>query len=278
MLVVASIPGMWWLILFVMESVLFCVYCCRLQKRTFLGLERWKRWSRRRPEIHSQREVRLLAIRDSNQISLKVFSVWMYFRIHSWGWLPGRLGGLCISAQKLSSIQTLGGVGASKASDNTNLALKNAPSDSGEIRIKYMVYWGYCLVYWWKRSCFKWNLHVIIIYFGKNRFYFFVAQAFYRLTDLARSMAKYPVAPAFAKMLCIGNQHNLLPYVVIIVAALSVQEVFIEAFLPADNNEEVRAGRRYDQVCVIERFNCWFECHFLCSLCRLEEISIELIL
>lgn len=74
---------------------------------------------------------------------------------------------------------------------------------------------------------------------GQKDFIFFVAQTFYRLTDLARSMAKYPVAPAFAKMLCIGNQRNLLPYVVIIVAALSVQEVFIETFLPADNNQEV---------------------------------------
>lgn len=69
-------------------------------------------------------------------------------------------------------------------------------------------------------------------------------QTFYRLTDLARSMAKYPVAPAFAKMLCIGNQHSLLPYVVIIVAALSVQEVFIEAFLPADNNQEKEARKQ----------------------------------
>lgn len=94
---------------------------------------------------------------------------------------------------------------------------------------------------------------LFIVYIG--RFYFVVAQTFYRLTDLARSMAKYPVAPAFAKMLCIGNQHDLLPYVVIIVAALSVQEVFIEALLPADDNQEVRTRCLY-KLSVLNAISC----------------------
>lgn len=40
-------------------------------------------------------------------------------------------------------------------------------------------------------------------------------------------MAAFPVAPRFAKMLCLSQQHNLLPYTVAIVAALSVQEFLL---------------------------------------------------
>lgn len=45
------------------------------------------------------------------------------------------------------------------------------------------------------------------------------------ITELGRLMASFPVAPRYAKMLALGKQHNLLPYVVLLVAALSVQEV-----------------------------------------------------
>ena len=40
-------------------------------------------------------------------------------------------------------------------------------------------------------------------------------------------MACFPVSPRYGKMLSLGHQHDLLPYVVAIVAALSVQEVLV---------------------------------------------------
>ncbi|KAJ1927930.1 putative ATP-dependent RNA helicase DHR1, partial [Linderina macrospora] len=55
-------------------------------------------------------------------------------------------------------------------------------------------------------------------------------------------MSVFPVAPRFAKMLIVGQQHGCLPYVIAIVAALSVGDPFIKEFhLDADemDNGEV---------------------------------------
>ncbi|XP_064620973.1 probable ATP-dependent RNA helicase DHX37 [Lineus longissimus] len=59
-----------------------------------------------------------------------------------------------------------------------------------------------------------------------------------RITPLGRTMAYFPVSPRYGKMLALGHQHDLLPYVVAIVAALSVQEVFIETMAPPTNDQE----------------------------------------
>ena len=48
-----------------------------------------------------------------------------------------------------------------------------------------------------------------------------------QVTELGKSMAGYPVSPRFAKMLAIGSQHGALPYVVAVVACLSVGEPFL---------------------------------------------------
>ena len=48
-----------------------------------------------------------------------------------------------------------------------------------------------------------------------------------RITPLGLAMAEYPVSPRFAKMLVIGNQHNCLPFVIAIVACLSVGDPFV---------------------------------------------------
>ncbi|KAF8427303.1 P-loop containing nucleoside triphosphate hydrolase protein [Tirmania nivea] len=47
------------------------------------------------------------------------------------------------------------------------------------------------------------------------------------LTDMGRTMAMFPLPPRFAKILIIGQQHGCLPYVIAIVAALSIGELFI---------------------------------------------------
>ena len=48
-----------------------------------------------------------------------------------------------------------------------------------------------------------------------------------RITDLGKAMATFPVSPRFAKMLVIGQQHGCLPYIISIVAGLSVGDPFL---------------------------------------------------
>ncbi|KAJ1820064.1 putative ATP-dependent RNA helicase DHR1 [Coemansia sp. RSA 2675] len=63
-----------------------------------------------------------------------------------------------------------------------------------------------------------------------------------RITDLGRLMSVFPVAPRFAKMLIVGQQHGCLPYVISIVAALSVGDPFIKEFnLDPDANSSTLA-------------------------------------
>ncbi|KAJ1800725.1 putative ATP-dependent RNA helicase DHR1 [Coemansia sp. RSA 2399] len=50
------------------------------------------------------------------------------------------------------------------------------------------------------------------------------------ITDLGRLMSVFPVAPRFAKMLIIGQQHGCLPYIIAIVACLSVGDPFVKEF------------------------------------------------
>lgn len=59
-----------------------------------------------------------------------------------------------------------------------------------------------------------------------------------RLTPLGKAMASFPVAPRYGKMLALGHQHNLLQYVVTIVAALSVQEVFSDLEPPSGQDKD----------------------------------------
>lgn len=40
-------------------------------------------------------------------------------------------------------------------------------------------------------------------------------------------MAVYPVAPRFAKMLCLSRDRDILSYMIAIVAALSIQQVLL---------------------------------------------------
>lgn len=47
-----------------------------------------------------------------------------------------------------------------------------------------------------------------------------------KVTPLGRAMSCFPVSPRYAKMLALSQQHGLLPYVVAVVAAMTVQEVF----------------------------------------------------
>lgn len=48
------------------------------------------------------------------------------------------------------------------------------------------------------------------------------------ITALGRTMATFPVAPRYAKMLALSQQHGCLPYAITIVAAMTVRELFEE--------------------------------------------------
>lgn len=62
-----------------------------------------------------------------------------------------------------------------------------------------------------------------------------------KVTKLGKAISVFPVAPRFGKMLALSHQHELLPYTVCLVAALSVQEVFQES-LNESNPDEVEDG------------------------------------
>lgn len=59
-----------------------------------------------------------------------------------------------------------------------------------------------------------------------------------KVTKLGKAISVFPVAPRFGKMLALSHQHDLLPYTVCLVAALSVQEVFQES-LNESNPDDV---------------------------------------
>lgn len=41
-------------------------------------------------------------------------------------------------------------------------------------------------------------------------------------------MAAFPVAPRYAKMLALGCQQGCMPYIITVVAAMTVREIFVE--------------------------------------------------
>ncbi|KAF3695585.1 putative ATP-dependent RNA helicase DHX37 [Channa argus] len=58
------------------------------------------------------------------------------------------------------------------------------------------------------------------------------------ITALGRAMASFPVAPRYAKMLALGKQQDCLPYVIAVVAALTVREIFEDHDRPAHSQDE----------------------------------------
>lgn len=46
------------------------------------------------------------------------------------------------------------------------------------------------------------------------------------ITSLGKAMASFPVSPRYAKMLALGKQRDCLPYVIAVVAAMTVRELF----------------------------------------------------
>lgn len=63
-----------------------------------------------------------------------------------------------------------------------------------------------------------------------------------KITPLGRSIAAFPVAPRYGKMLVLSNENNLYNYTICIVAALSVQELLIDSF---DKKSKLAQIRRF---------------------------------
>ena len=57
-----------------------------------------------------------------------------------------------------------------------------------------------------------------------------------KITNLGRTMALFPVAPRYGKMLALSHQHNLTEHTISMVAALSMQEVLLE--MPVGNHSD----------------------------------------
>ncbi|XP_064793067.1 probable ATP-dependent RNA helicase DHX37 [Oncorhynchus masou masou] len=58
------------------------------------------------------------------------------------------------------------------------------------------------------------------------------------ISPLGRAMASFPVSPRYAKMLALGKQQDCLPYVIAVVAAMTVREIFEDLDRPAGNEDE----------------------------------------
>uniref|UniRef100_A0A8C6Y9B4 Activating signal cointegrator 1 complex subunit 3 n=1 Tax=Naja naja TaxID=35670 RepID=A0A8C6Y9B4_NAJNA len=58
------------------------------------------------------------------------------------------------------------------------------------------------------------------------------------ISPLGVLMASFPVAPRYAKMLALSQQHHCLPYTIALVSALTVRELFEEFNRPALNEED----------------------------------------
>ncbi|XP_031712206.1 putative ATP-dependent RNA helicase DHX37 [Anarrhichthys ocellatus] len=58
------------------------------------------------------------------------------------------------------------------------------------------------------------------------------------ISPLGRAMASFPVAPRYAKMLALGKQQDCLPYVIAVVAAMTVREIFEDLDRPDRSEDE----------------------------------------
>jgi ATP-dependent RNA helicase DHX37/DHR1 len=65
-----------------------------------------------------------------------------------------------------------------------------------------------------------------------------------QVTTLGGSLSNYPLSPRFSKMLSLGNQHDCIPYVVALVAGLSVGDLFI----PENQADITPIRRQEDQI------------------------------
>ncbi|XP_005106554.1 probable ATP-dependent RNA helicase DHX37 [Aplysia californica] len=68
------------------------------------------------------------------------------------------------------------------------------------------------------------------------------------ITEVGAQMAAFPVSPRYAKMLLLGRQFKVMPYVVALVSALSVDEVFENSIQPSDLEDKEQLKAKTNQL------------------------------
>ncbi|KHJ86809.1 helicase protein [Oesophagostomum dentatum] len=62
-----------------------------------------------------------------------------------------------------------------------------------------------------------------------------------RITPLGRSLSVFPLAPAYAKVIAMANQHSLMPYAILLISALSVREPLVPvSSIRGETDEETK--------------------------------------
>ncbi|VDO32513.1 unnamed protein product [Haemonchus placei] len=62
-----------------------------------------------------------------------------------------------------------------------------------------------------------------------------------RITPLGRTLSVFPLAPAYAKVIAMANQHGLMPYAILLIAALSVREPLVPlSSIRGETDEETK--------------------------------------
>ncbi|EYC00029.1 hypothetical protein Y032_0118g734 [Ancylostoma ceylanicum] len=62
-----------------------------------------------------------------------------------------------------------------------------------------------------------------------------------RITPLGRTLSVFPLAPAYAKVIAMANQHDLMPYAILLIAALSVREPMVPiSSIRGETDEETK--------------------------------------
>lgn len=79
---------------------------------------------------------------------------------------------------------------------------------------------------------------------AENRLHVLGALKAGKITALGKVIAKFPVLPRFGKMLALSHQQDLLPYSILLVAALSVQEVLLENPVLPTSPADVKKARQ----------------------------------
>ncbi|KAI0244058.1 putative ATP-dependent RNA helicase DHR1, partial [Massospora cicadina] len=67
-----------------------------------------------------------------------------------------------------------------------------------------------------------------------------------QITPVGKLMAMFPVAPRYAKMLAIGQQHGCMPYTIALVAALAVGDPFLKEYqIQSDADDDTHKKRQF---------------------------------
>ncbi|VDO99487.1 unnamed protein product [Soboliphyme baturini] len=69
-----------------------------------------------------------------------------------------------------------------------------------------------------------------------------------KVNRLGQTVAFFPVSPQYGKMICLANQHGLLPYVVCLVAALSVREPLVNIVDTTDSDGIQKESERLSKI------------------------------